>query len=92
ARCRSAQCSLARANGCGECFSAPRPGCNNNTCSVIPDNTVTHTATSGELAEDVVSVQSTNGFNPGRTVNVSRFLFSCAPTLLLKGLANGVSG
>ncbi|KAJ1405144.1 Xylanase inhibitor, C-terminal [Sesbania bispinosa] len=92
ARCRSAQCSLAGADGCGECFSAPRPGCNNNTCGVLPDNTVTGTATSGELAEDVVSVQSTNGFNPGRNVTVSRFLFSCAPTFLLQGLANGVSG
>ncbi|TKY52609.1 Basic 7S globulin 2 [Spatholobus suberectus] len=92
ARCRSAQCSLAGANGCGDCFSAPRPGCNNNTCGLTPDNTVTHTATGGELAEDVVSVQSTNGFNPGRNVSVSRFLFSCAPTFLLQGLANGVSG
>ncbi|KAK7344489.1 hypothetical protein VNO77_14148 [Canavalia gladiata] len=92
ARCHSAQCSLAGASGCGDCFSAPRPGCNNNTCGVLPDNTVTHTATSGELADDVVSVQSTNGFNPGRNVTVSQFLFSCAPTFLLQGLANGVSG
>ncbi|KAE9618444.1 hypothetical protein Lal_00047016 [Lupinus albus] len=92
ARCRSAQCSLARASGCGDCFSSPRPGCNNNTCGVLPDNTITHTATSGELAEDVVSIQSTNGFNPGQNVTVSRFLFSCAPTFLLQGLASGVSG
>ncbi|KAF7804763.1 basic 7S globulin [Senna tora] len=92
ARCRSAQCSLAGASGCGECYSPPRPGCNNNTCGLLPDNTVTHTATSGELAEDVVSVQSTNGFNPGRNATVSRFLFNCAPTFLLQGLASGVSG
>ncbi|XP_027366113.1 basic 7S globulin-like [Abrus precatorius] len=92
ARCRSAQCSLAGANSCGDCFSPPSPGCNNNTCGVIPDNTVTHTATSGELADDVVSVQSTNGFNPGRSVTVSRFLFSCAPTSLLQGLTKGVTG
>lgn len=93
ARCRSAQCSLAGAStGCGLCFSSPRPGCNNNTCGVFPDNTVTHTATTGELAEDAVSVQSTNGFNPGRNVAVSRFLFSCAPTFLLKGLAEGATG
>ncbi|XP_027934637.1 basic 7S globulin-like [Vigna unguiculata] len=92
ARCRSAQCSLARSTACGDCFSAPRPGCNNNTCGLTPDNTITHTATSGELAEDTVSVQSTNGFNPGRNVTVSRFLFSCAPSFLLQGLATGVSG
>ncbi|CAI8602963.1 unnamed protein product [Vicia faba] len=92
ARCRSAQCSLAKSNSCGDCFSSPKPGCNNNTCGLLPDNTVTHTATSGELAEDVLSIQSTNGFNPGQTVAISRFSFSCAPTSLLKGLASGASG
>ena len=92
ARCGSAQCSLARSDSCGNCFSAPKPGCNNNTCGVIPDNTVTGTATSGELAEDVVSLQSTNGFNPKQNATVSRFLFACAPTFLLQGLATDVSG
>ncbi|KAJ6709061.1 ASPARTYL PROTEASE-RELATED [Salix koriyanagi] len=92
ARCGSALCSLARAGGCGDCFSGPRPGCNNNTCGVTPDNTVTRTATGGELATDVVSVNSTNGSNPGREVSVPRFLFSCAPTFLLQGLASGVAG
>ncbi|XP_034691024.1 probable aspartic proteinase GIP2 [Vitis riparia] len=92
ARCRSAQCSLARGSGCGNCFSAPKPGCNNNTCSVQPDNTVTRTASSDELAEDAVSVQSTDGSNPGRSVSVSKFLFSCAPTSLLEGLASGAKG
>ncbi|CAI9762167.1 unnamed protein product [Fraxinus pennsylvanica] len=92
ARCRSAQCSLARATGCGECFSPPRPGCNNNTCSLLPDNTVTRTATSGELASDVVSIQSTDGRNPGRNVSVSQFLFVCGSTFLLQGLASGVKG
>ncbi|GLU07526.1 hypothetical protein SLE2022_244810 [Rubroshorea leprosula] len=92
ARCNSAQCSLARASGCGDCFSAPRPGCNHNTCGVSPDNTVTGTATGGEVAQDVVSVQSTNGSNPGRVVNVPKFIFSCAPTSLLEGLASGVVG
>ena len=92
ARCTSAQCSLARGSGCGNCFSAPKPGCNNNTCSVLPDNTVTRTASSDELAEDAVSVQSTDGSNPGRSVSVSKFLFSCAPTSLLEGLASGAKG
>ncbi|KAL4376981.1 hypothetical protein GQ457_02G003180 [Hibiscus cannabinus] len=92
ARCRSAQCSLAGADGCGDCFSAPRPGCNNNTCGVTPDNSVTHTATSGEVAQDAVSLQSTDGRNPGRVASVPRFLFACAPTFLLQGLASGVAG
>ncbi|KAF3436317.1 hypothetical protein FNV43_RR23409 [Rhamnella rubrinervis] len=90
-RCRSAPCSLARSNSCGDCFSGLRPGCNNNTCGAIPDSTVTEMATSGEHAEDVVSIQSTDGSNPGRIVTDSTFIFTCAPTFLLKGLASGVS-
>ncbi|XP_071738253.1 probable aspartic proteinase GIP2 [Rutidosis leptorrhynchoides] len=92
ARCRSALCSLARADGCGDCFGPARPGCNNNTCGVSPDNPITRTATGGELATDLVQVRSTDGSNPGRSVNVTRYLFSCAPTFLLQGLASGVSG
>ncbi|GFZ08825.1 eukaryotic aspartyl protease family protein [Actinidia rufa] len=92
ARCRSAQCSLAGADSCGQCFSAPRPGCNNNTCGLFPDNTVTRTATGGELASDVVSIQSTNGKNPGRVVSVPKLLFVCGSTFLLEGLASGVKG
>ncbi|XP_040995769.1 probable aspartic proteinase GIP2 [Juglans microcarpa x Juglans regia] len=91
-RCRSAQCSLAKASSCGECFSAPKPGCNNNTCGLFPDNTVTRTATSGELAQDVVSIQSTDGSNPSRVVSVPKFLFTCGATFLLEGLASGVKG
>ncbi|OVA05510.1 Peptidase A1 [Macleaya cordata] len=90
--CRSAQCSLAGNNGCGECYSPPRPGCNNNTCSLFPDNTISRTSTSGELAADVVSVQSRDGSNPGPNVTVPQFLFTCAPTFLLDGLAKGVKG
>ena len=53
---------------------------------------MTPTATGGELATNVMSVNSTNGSNPGREVSVSRFLFSCSPTFLLQGLASGVAG
>ncbi|KAJ4967892.1 hypothetical protein NE237_014593 [Protea cynaroides] len=35
------------------------------TCSVIIHNNITHTATIGKLGKDVVSIQSTNGSNPG---------------------------
>lgn len=92
ARCRSAQCSLAGATGCGDCFNGPRPGCNNNTCGVTPDNPFTRTSTGGELAEDAVSVRSTDGTNPGRAVAVPRFLFVCAPTFLTQGLAGSATG
>ncbi|KAH7522371.1 hypothetical protein FEM48_Zijuj07G0131300 [Ziziphus jujuba var. spinosa] len=92
ARCRSAQCNLANSKACGECFSGPKPGCNNNTCSLFPSNTVTHTSTIGELAQDVVAIRSTDGSNPGRVVSVPNFLFTCGSSFLLEGLASGVKG
>ncbi|OAY27885.1 probable aspartic proteinase GIP2 [Manihot esculenta] len=93
ARCNSAQCSLANANGCiTQCFSSPRPGCNNNTCALLVDNTVTNIATDGELGQDVVSIQSTDGSKPGRSVSVSKFLFTCAPKFISEGLPSGVKG
>jgi hypothetical protein len=92
ARCRSAQCSLSGSKSCGDCFDGPKPGCNNNTCSLLPDNAVTSSGTIGELASDVVSVKSTDGKNPGRIVAVPNFLFTCGSGFLLEGLANGVKG
>ncbi|WRX22076.1 Xylanase inhibitor [Theobroma cacao] len=77
---------------CGSCFDGPKPGCNNNTCGLLPANTVTRTATGGEVAQDVVSVQSTDGKNPRKVVSVSKFLFTCGSTFLLEGLAGGVKG
>ncbi|VVA89809.1 unnamed protein product [Arabis nemorensis] len=91
-RCRSAVCSRAGSDGCSQCFSPPRPGCNNNTCSATPDNTVTRTATSGEVATDVVSIQSTNGSNPGRVVKIPNLIFVCGSTNLLQGLVSGTVG
>ncbi|KAF2621015.1 hypothetical protein F2Q68_00042833 [Brassica cretica] len=91
-RCNSAVCSRAGSTSCGECYSPPRPGCSNNTCGSIPDNTVTGTATSGEFATDVVSIQSTNGVNPGRVVKIPNLIFGCGATFLLKGLARGTVG
>ncbi|KZV20784.1 basic 7S globulin [Dorcoceras hygrometricum] len=91
-RCRSAQCALVRSPGCGDCFNGPRPGCNNNTCGTTPDNPFTRTATGGELAQDVLSIESTDGSNPGRVVTVPDYIFTCAPTFLLEGLARGATG
>ncbi|GLJ09435.1 hypothetical protein SUGI_0109730 [Cryptomeria japonica] len=92
ARCRSAVCSKAGSIACGECYAPPEPGCNNNTCGVFPENTVTRTQTSGDLGQDVVALSSTDGKNPGPKVTVPLFIFSCAPAFLLKGLAQGVAG
>ncbi|XP_028788126.1 basic 7S globulin-like [Neltuma alba] len=92
ARCNSTQCHLAGADICSECFTSPRPGCH-NTCILSPENPLNGVATTGDVGQDVVSVRSTNGFNQGRKVAVSSFIFSCAPTSLLSNnLADGVSG
>ncbi|CAI0433360.1 unnamed protein product [Linum tenue] len=94
ARCGSALCSLAASTACGDCFSTPRPtpGCNNNTCGIFPYNPITSTSTSGELATDLISLNSTDGSNPGRSVSVPRFLFACAPSFLTRGLAPPSAG
>ncbi|GAA0183614.1 protease [Lithospermum erythrorhizon] len=92
ALCGSPECSLANSDGCGTCNSPPRPGCNNNTCGLFPENPIIRTSTGGELATDVVSLQSTNGTNPGGNATVPDYLFVCGPTFLLEGLASGVTG
>ncbi|KAL3749188.1 hypothetical protein ACJRO7_010304 [Eucalyptus globulus] len=92
ARCRSTQCSLAGSKICISCFTGPLPGCNNNTCGLSPDNTVTRTSTDGEVARDVVVVRSTDGSIPGPVVSVPKFLFTCGATFLLQGLPSGVQG
>ncbi|KAL5995888.1 hypothetical protein ACLOJK_025961 [Asimina triloba] len=94
ARCRSLACSLAKSTVCGDCFAAaPTPGCNNNTCGLFPENPFISTSTSGEAAQDVISLHSTDGSNVGPTVQVPRFVFSCAPTFLLEeGFASGAKG
>ncbi|KAE8680805.1 2-hydroxyisoflavanone dehydratase-like [Hibiscus syriacus] len=92
ARCNSAQCNLAKSKSCGSCFDGPKPGCNNNTCSLLPSNSFKSIGTIGEVAQDVVAVQSTDGKSSGKVVSTSKFLFTCGATLLLDGLASGVTG
>ncbi|CAO2821886.1 unnamed protein product [Amaranthus hypochondriacus] len=92
ARCNSAQCSLANSKGCGTCNAPARPGCNNNTCGLFPENPFISTSTIGELASDTIRVSSTDGSTPGQIVTIPNFIFNCAPTFLLKGLAKGVQG
>lgn len=92
ARCRSARCSLAGATACGSCGSKRRPGCNNDTCVAFPGNPYKNLFTSGEVAADAVALQSSNGSLPLVLATVPQFVFSCAPTFLLDGLAAGSKG
>ncbi|KAG4122554.1 hypothetical protein ERO13_D11G273850v2 [Gossypium hirsutum] len=81
---------------CHTCFSKARPGCHNNTCGLMSVNPVTGLTAMSELAQDVLSIYSTQGSNPGPLVKIPRFLFTCAPSLLLQpvlpGNVQGVAG
>ncbi|KAI3469522.1 hypothetical protein Pfo_026185 [Paulownia fortunei] len=92
ALCHSPQCTLAKSKSCDNCWDGPRPGCNNNTCSNVVYNTVERSGQIGELATDVLALQSTDGSNPGRIVRVPNFIFSCGSLFLGEKLANGVKG
>lgn len=92
ARCGSAQCKIAGSESCVESCLPKGPGCNNNTCTHFPGNTVSHVSTFGELTTDVVSIQSTDGSKPGQVVPVPNIIFACGATFLLEGLASGVQG
>lgn len=91
AQCNSSECTIAKPNTCYNCsFSpAPRPGCNQNSCLNTPENPFINTLyDGGEIAYDVVIIQSTDG----RFVSIPRFIFTCVPSFLTLGLANGVKG
>ncbi|KAL5541665.1 hypothetical protein UlMin_009375 [Ulmus minor] len=91
--CGSAPCSLAKA-GCnaGMCPSDPKPGCFNNTCLLPNYNSVLQNDPPGDVGRDIVSIKSTNGFNPGKIVSIPKLIFSCAGNTSKIGLANGVEG
>ncbi|CAA7388725.1 unnamed protein product [Spirodela intermedia] len=91
-RCRTAQCAAAQTKSCSSCNLAPRPGCNTNSCSFFPGNPFIQTSTSGEPAEDVLSVSSTDGSNPGAAAAVPDLIFGCGPSFLLEGLAREATG
>ncbi|GMP76979.1 hypothetical protein CsSME_00033422 [Camellia sinensis var. sinensis] len=91
-RCSTPLCTLSKSSACGDCFAAPKPGCNHNTCGLNPINTVGNRETPGEFAQDIISIQSTDGSNPGRVVIIPRLTFVCGSTWLLGGLASGVTG
>ncbi|KAJ7961556.1 basic 7S globulin-like [Quillaja saponaria] len=95
AHCGSAQCSIAPTVRCGDCSSTQSPGCNNKTCRVLPDNTIDlRIMNSGEVAIDILSIQSTDGSNPTKLVTFSNFVFGCGSSILqmLDNLANDVKG
>lgn len=66
------------------------PGCYNNTCGLLPDNSVIGgVGSTGQLGQDIISIQS--AYN-GLVYSVPKFLFICAEPYLLQDLASGVTG
>ncbi|KAM7259400.1 hypothetical protein ACFE04_015141 [Oxalis oulophora] len=93
--CKTTVCNDARSDTCSYCYingTAPKPGCYKNTCQVYPDNSITHIATPGQVGQDVISLNSTNGFNPSKVVTVRNFTFACGNNIVLDGLAKGAVG
>lgn len=79
--CDSPQCSLLWTIICG-----------GDRCSSVPENTIASNQTFGDLSKDVISIQSTNGFNPGKMVTTPKFAFLCGSKTLVEGLPRGVTG
>ncbi|KAF4381452.1 hypothetical protein G4B88_029807 [Cannabis sativa] len=77
-RCGSAPCNRAGQISTifNDCVEGLKPGCNNNTCSVSPYNPFTLRSTSGELAQDIIAIHSTNGHNVGTKLNTTLFSIS----------------
>lgn len=85
--CHSTQCSRVGSHSCNKCFSTtPRPGCHNNTCAVTITNPLTSQTASSEVAQDSLSIQSTDqsGSKFGPLVTIRHFLFACSPSSLLQ--------
>ncbi|KAG9153529.1 hypothetical protein Leryth_008481 [Lithospermum erythrorhizon] len=93
AKCNSPPCKLAGSGSCQSCYMGPSPGCNTNTCTTSVTNEVTDRLTDvGEVALDVMYLQSTNGSKPGKLISVPGYVFVCGNTKILEGLPKGVSG
>ncbi|WOG83331.1 hypothetical protein DCAR_0102506 [Daucus carota subsp. sativus] len=94
--CGTTQCRLAQASKeCEPCQPTfpVGPGCTNSpTCWRFPQNTVTRSASGGELASDIITINSTDGKSRGDVVIVPQFLFFCGLTTIVDGLAKGVTG
>lgn len=93
--CGSKQCRLTGSGACAAtCDGEPGPACLNNTCSALPQNTVTHFGTSGNILTDVLAVPATAprlGRTAGPLATAPAFLFTCGARFLTKGLAAGAT-
>lgn len=63
-----------------------------NSCNLNPLNTITKVTKPGHLADEIMTFDYVNSHNSKPISTVQNLLFSCAPTVLLQGLASGASG
>lgn len=79
---------------CSRTGKSPVPGngsdASTNTCDVFTQNGISGLATTGDLAEDTIAVRSE--LDDPSIAALDQFLFSCAPTFLLRGLVSGARG
>ncbi|KAI6683761.1 hypothetical protein NL676_029674 [Syzygium grande] len=91
--CDSQICMASGSGACvTECYSPPRPGCNNNTCSHLPNNPFSNSGGGGEMASDTAVIQSTDGKTGSKAVAVPRVVFTCGSAWMLEGLSVGALG
>lgn len=88
----SIQCPAAKPNNMSCASSATMPERKCTACGLSTENSITRSATRGELVEDSLTVQSVDGSKSGPVTTVEHFLFSCAPRFLLNRLARGAQG
>ncbi|KAF9678050.1 hypothetical protein SADUNF_Sadunf08G0171600 [Salix dunnii] len=89
----SIQCPAAKPSNVSCAFYAAIPTRRKfTTCGLSTVNSITRSATRGELVEDILAVQSVDGSKSGPGTTVDHFLFSCAPEFLLNRLAKGAQG
>lgn len=74
------------------CSSFHSGACSNGTCALFPENPVTRKAILGNAITDSLALPSSDGSTQGPLALVSDYVFSCATTSLLQGLAHGVTG
>lgn len=86
--CNSLKCSMAMPIGCTNSAGFG----NNKICALKSENPFTKLAATGELAEDMFAVEFIDEVKTSSIAPIHQFLFSCASTSLLQGLARGAKG
>ncbi|KAL6581794.1 hypothetical protein OROMI_005808 [Orobanche minor] len=85
----SLKCSMAKP--IKSCYIMPEY--NSKSCTLLAENTVSRISTPSEMNEDNIAMEFWYGLGFSNSfARNEKFLFSCAPVMLLKGLSNGAKG